>query len=291
MCGCNDCNGLPQEGCSDGVGIVSTIDNNNGTFTFIYSDGSTFTTSDLTGPQGATGPTGATGPQGPAGNNGSNANIIVEEGAGIDVTSSIISGVKHYNVASTYLETFTAALVINNTYAPISGIIPLKSPSTVSGIINGQIITKYNFVNANNVNVAAPAVAGGYVINANLPACSFGTFNNDTGIFTITSPGTYLMKGIIHLKSDTSSSAYWQSANIGSFGLGLITATTDIFSGQYQATIANINKHIDIEVSNISYHNTNTSVRLSALNLTSRNYNGTGYSYADIIRFSIIKLK
>lgn len=55
---------------ADGVGIVSTVDNGNGTFTLNYSDGSSFTTTDLTGPQGpqgATGLTGAVGPQGPQG--------------------------------------------------------------------------------------------------------------------------------------------------------------------------------------------------------------------------------
>jgi hypothetical protein len=40
---------------TDGVGIVSTIDNGNGTFTINYSDGSSFTTIDLTGPQGPPG--------------------------------------------------------------------------------------------------------------------------------------------------------------------------------------------------------------------------------------------
>lgn len=34
----------------DGIGITSTVDNGNGTLTFTYSDGSTFTTSNLTGP-------------------------------------------------------------------------------------------------------------------------------------------------------------------------------------------------------------------------------------------------
>ena len=60
----------------DGVGIASTADNNDGTFTINYTDGSSFTTADLTGPQGAqgvqgeqgpTGLTGATGPPGPPG--------------------------------------------------------------------------------------------------------------------------------------------------------------------------------------------------------------------------------
>ena len=38
-----------------GNGIVSATDNNNGTFTLAFDDGSTFTTSDLTGPQGIQG--------------------------------------------------------------------------------------------------------------------------------------------------------------------------------------------------------------------------------------------
>jgi uncharacterized protein (TIGR02145 family) len=45
----------------NGNGIASTIDNGDGTFTFNYDDGSVFTTSDLTGPQGATGQPGASG--------------------------------------------------------------------------------------------------------------------------------------------------------------------------------------------------------------------------------------
>jgi hypothetical protein len=58
---------------TNGVGITSTINNGNGTYTFNYSDGSSFTTGNLTGPQGAVGATGAqgpiglTGPQGPTG--------------------------------------------------------------------------------------------------------------------------------------------------------------------------------------------------------------------------------
>lgn len=48
----------------NGVGIVSTVDNGDGTYTFNYSDGTNFTTSDLTGPAGTAG---AQGPQGPSG--------------------------------------------------------------------------------------------------------------------------------------------------------------------------------------------------------------------------------
>ena len=85
----------------DGNGIVSTTDNGDGTFTFTYDDGTTFTTSDLTGPQGATGVTGPqgvqgpqgiqgeTGPagsQGPAGNDGQEG--VTTAGANVTITGS-----------------------------------------------------------------------------------------------------------------------------------------------------------------------------------------------------------
>ena len=38
-----------------GVGIHSTVDNNNGTFTLTYTDSTTFTTTNLTGPPGLKG--------------------------------------------------------------------------------------------------------------------------------------------------------------------------------------------------------------------------------------------
>jgi hypothetical protein len=49
---------------ANGTGIVSTINNGNGTYTLNYTDGSSFTTANLTGPQGPQGPIGLTGPQG-----------------------------------------------------------------------------------------------------------------------------------------------------------------------------------------------------------------------------------
>lgn len=55
---------------ADGVGIVSTIDNGDGTFTLNYSDNTSFTTSDFRGATGAQGATGATGAQGNTGSQG-----------------------------------------------------------------------------------------------------------------------------------------------------------------------------------------------------------------------------
>lgn len=70
MCTCNDCKGITLLQGKDGVGIINTVDNGDGTFTFTYSDGTTFTTSDLTGPQGEQGDEGPEGPQGPIGPEG-----------------------------------------------------------------------------------------------------------------------------------------------------------------------------------------------------------------------------
>ena len=54
----------------DGIGIINTIDNQDGTFTLVYSDGSLFTTLNFTGQQGIAGQDGVDGLQGPAGQDG-----------------------------------------------------------------------------------------------------------------------------------------------------------------------------------------------------------------------------
>jgi len=75
---CDDpaCTGDPTCISSCTTCIVETQSNGDGTFTIFYSDGTSFTSEDLTGPQGPQGPagpqgdTGATGAQGPAGPQG-----------------------------------------------------------------------------------------------------------------------------------------------------------------------------------------------------------------------------
>ena len=56
-----------------GNGITGVTDNGNGTLTFNYYDGSTYTTGQLSGLTGPQGPAGATGPQGNTGTNGLSA--------------------------------------------------------------------------------------------------------------------------------------------------------------------------------------------------------------------------
>lgn len=54
----------------DGVGIFTTITNDNGSFTLVFTDGSSYTTPSLVGPQGAQGLQGEPGPIGPQGEQG-----------------------------------------------------------------------------------------------------------------------------------------------------------------------------------------------------------------------------
>jgi uncharacterized protein (TIGR02145 family) len=92
------------------VGIISTVDNGNGTLTLNYSNGTSFTTGNLTGPTGPVGPQGQiglTGPQGPAGPTGATGPIGAtgpqgiqgQQGStgangqnGVSVTNSFVQG-------------------------------------------------------------------------------------------------------------------------------------------------------------------------------------------------------
>ena len=65
--------------CDGNSGAFSFVDNNDGTFTVNYANGSSFTSSDLTGPEGEKGETGDIGPQGEPGVDGTNAALELEQ--------------------------------------------------------------------------------------------------------------------------------------------------------------------------------------------------------------------
>jgi hypothetical protein len=220
---------------------------------------------------------------------------IVEGGEGITVTSTVVGNETTYTVTNDYLETFQAVVTIKNTWQPVSGIIPTKVPSAVTGVEDGQVILQYTTVTSNSVTVVSAATPGNYVSNGCLPDFSFGTFDNVTGVFTITDPGTYLIHAMIHLKSDSGSSVFWSgtsAGDIGSFVLGLHpNNATDTYVAQGQALIPNIDKNVEISVSRVIVAKNPTAVRVKVLNTTNRSYDGTTYIGADAILFSIVKLR
>jgi hypothetical protein len=234
---------------------------------------------------------------------------VVDAGEGITVTSATVGNTTTYTVTNDYLETFVAGLTIKNTYAPDSGIIPKVLPSSVNGVQEGQVISKYTSVSANSAIVTATLGPGNYVTNTCLPTISFGSFDNDTGLFTITDPGTYSISAMVHLKPDNGSTIFWSGETtysvpptvdeladnfkaLGSFLIGIHpNNNTDTFVAQGQALIPSIDRNVEVSVSKVITVTSTTSLRVKVLNTTNRDYDGTVYSGADSIFFSIVKLR
>jgi hypothetical protein len=68
MCGCKDCKEVTLLSGADGRGIVSITRNANGTFTYLFTDGSIYVTPNLTGAEGPQGEPGVDGADGINGN-------------------------------------------------------------------------------------------------------------------------------------------------------------------------------------------------------------------------------
>ena len=232
---------------------------------------------------------------------------VVDAGEGITVTSATVGSTTTYTVINDYLEVFTANVTINDDFVPASGIIPKVVPSSVSGVEDGQVIFRYTSVLSNDQLVVAGT--GAFVPNADLPPITFGSFNNTTGLFTITDPGTYLIKATIHLKPDNGSTVFWSGETtystpptveelrdnfnaIGSFYIGIHpNNATDTFVASSQTMTPSIDKNVEISTSKVITATNPTTLRLKVLNTTNRDYNGTTYSGSDGISFSIIKLR
>lgn len=154
MCTCNDCKGITLLQGKDGVGIIATVNNGDGTYTFTYSDGTTFTTDDLTGapgapgPTGATGATGATGPAGPTGPTGPQGPQGIE---GVAPTGCVLAwsgktgstiplGWLVCNGGEVPISSFpNLYAVIGNTYGiPINGPTYFKLPDLQARVIVGS---------------------------------------------------------------------------------------------------------------------------------------------------------
>lgn len=98
MCGCKDCKQVTLFEGTPGVGIAATVVNPNGTLTFFYSDGSTFTTGVLTGPAGPMGPIGIS----PAG--------LMWQGAWVSGTSYDVNDTVSFGGASYFCYSATSGV-------------------------------------------------------------------------------------------------------------------------------------------------------------------------------------
>jgi hypothetical protein len=176
---------------SGGVSIVSTVNNGNGTYTFNYSDGTSFTTANLTGPQGPAGPQGATGPQGPAGpgmQNGTANNQILYWNGTSWVTLNPGSIGQVLTVCSNGLTWTTSGQcpgtvqTLNCSSASNTG--TLTAGTVASGVSSSVPYTGGNGAAHNGQTVASTGVTG---LTATLTA---GTFSVGSGSLTYTITGT-----------------------------------------------------------------------------------------------------
>ena len=237
---------------------------------------------------------------------------VVNAGEGITVTSSTVGSTTTYTVANNYLENFVANLFISTKYTPECGVInsifPGNTvppdpgapdyggiPSDYSGVEEGKPIYKYTQVISNGVTVTANSTCEDHVTNACLPPISFGSFDNTTGLFTISDPGTYLISATAHLKPNSGSSVFWSgttATDIGSFLIGIHpNNTTDTYVASGQALIPNIDRNVEVTTHRIITASNGTALRVKVLNTTNRDYNGNTYGGADAISFAIVKLR
>ena len=213
-----------------------------------------------------------------------------------------------YTVTNPQLDTFVAAILINNSRRPTNGEMLINTPGPGVAIGEDMVpLLKYNLVNVNGVESLAPATTGAFVTT--VTTLPFGTFDNVTGEVSITTAGTYIITGALQLKSANTDYPIWQTSGIGSFHLGILSNDNNVFTGNSQhvqgpmilatgstpTTIPGIHTTISL-TSSVQVATTATTsspliVRLGIFNFTDRLYNGNAYASSDIIRFGITRLR
>jgi hypothetical protein len=197
-------------------------------------------------------------------------------------------------------DTFIARMIVSSSWEPeiFPGGTPSQIPSLAGGPPDGYadspVPYRFNEVSFNSNIVQATLGAGSYVANVDMPAMTFGSFNNEDGtgaIFTVSQEGVYEISACCHLKADSPGTGYWQTTGSGSFGLGIIATGTNLYGGNSIPVIENLTKHVNASYSRVLYLPRFSELRLAIQNLTDRTYDGSTYTGSDFITWAITKLK
>ena len=193
-------NFLKGEKGATGVGIENTVDNNDGTFTIKYSDGSSFTTKNLMGPQGEQGlkgdrgekgeqgvqgpageigPQGAIGPQGLKGDRGEKGEQGVQGPAGEPGAASTDD-----QTAAEVVSTATGAIAATNVDGAIAEL-EAKKLALAGGTMTGDLTMGANDISGTG-SVTATTFSGDLngTINTATTATTQTAADNSTKIAT-----------------------------------------------------------------------------------------------------------
>ena len=221
---------------------------------------------------------------------GLNTNGTESPSANLQIGGTSTTGSFKYidgNQQSGYVLTSDSNGSANWTENPLGSFMAAKAPEAISvhpltakGIPDGQVISGYTSIFYNHTDISGTLTT------------DFGTFNNNTGIFTTNTDCVLNIQSWIHLKADTSSTVAWETgATPTQIGLGICpNNATDINVGNFLTILPSISRGLDISTGITLRATSGTNFRVKVLNQTSRVYPGSGVVSGDYIRFSITRI-
>lgn len=230
-------------------------------------------------------------------------NVVVASGTNTNVTSNTVGNTTTYTVNSIGLDYYNAQVFIGGTNRnnTVTATIPnvanapgktvsfggnnYASPNQVQDILN------YNYTDSNGTIQQTT----GTVFVAVPSTSTFVTLNNNTGVFTISKKGEYLLTMSCYLKASSSNNAYWQATGTdGRFDIGICSGGTnsrDIFTGSSKSIVSSMDSNIILNAQCTTILNVGSEVIFRVLNLSGANYVGGNYDGADVIRVGLVKLR
>ena len=230
-------------------------------------------------------------------------NVVVASGTNTNVTSSTVGNTTTYTVNSIGLDYYNAAVFIGGTDNHDTVTATINNVANAPGKTVGyggnnyaapnqvQDMLNYNYTDSNGTVQQTT----GTVFVPVPSASTFVTLDNNTGIFTITKKGEYLLTMSCYLKADQSNSTYWKTSGTdGRFDIGICSGGTnsrDIFTGSSKSIVANMDSNIILNAQCTSILNIGSQVIFRILNLSGTDYYGGDYNGADAIRVGLVKLR
>lgn len=231
-------------------------------------------------------------------------NVVVASGTNTNVTSSsTIGNTTIYTVNSIGLDYYNAQVTIggpgncDTATATINDVINAPGKTVGYGGNNYlapnqvQDILNYNYTDSNGVVQQTT----GTVFVAVPSTSTFVTLNNNTGTFTISKKGEYLLTMSCYLKANSGNTAYWKTSGTdGRFDIGICSGSTnsrDIFTGSSKSIVANMDSNIILNAQCTTILNIGSEIIFRVLNLSGANYAGGSYAGSDAIRVGIVKLR